>query len=167
MIVIMLLDFEANLTLNGSPAEIAIASKVESYYGYGPVYTNKLFQDSDRKIDNISKELDELTFFQLSWEDVGNNSISVSCNMDCVVIMVAWENADRQDNFVSILKDHDWILKSEQQVSWRMVRWGYRVYGRSKAILSKKIKGGAILSFIRPENDLPVSVFVNQGKKYH
>ena len=124
--------------------------------------TTELFYDSSREIDSISKDLDQLQFFQLSWGDVGNNSVEVFCNMDCVAIVVAWEHNDRQDNLINILGDQDWISRPEQHISW-VEGYYSQIKGKSKAVFSKKIEGGTTLFFNRPANDLPVSVFVTQG----
>lgn len=155
-------DFEAALTVNGEPRKIAIAIKGENMDE--PTWTSKLFHDSAREINGISNDLDRSRFFQLSWEDVNDNLVSVSCNTNCAAIVVAWEHSSRQDNIIALLKDQDWILKNEQEVSWKNWEWTY-VYGKSKAILAKKIGGGSTLSFSRPANDLPLSVFVIPGMK--
>ena len=101
--------------------KIAIAS-TESNWDE-PTWSPDLFYDSYRMINDISKDLDLQKFFQLSWEDVGNNSYSIFCNMDCAAIVVAWEHSSRQDSIISILTDQDWILKPEQDVSWVSNDW--------------------------------------------
>ena len=150
------------MTANGNAVKIAIASKDENWDE--PDWTQKVFHDSGRKFFSISKALNLMTFFQLSWEDVGNYLVSVSCNKDCAVIVVVWEHEDRQDNIINILKDQDWLPKPDQQVTWVKWHWG-EVYGKSKAVWSKKIESGATLSFDRPANDLPISVFVVEGSQ--
>ena len=157
------LDLEANLSVNGKPMNRAVAA-IEVNWNE-PSWTSQLFHDSDRKIDSISKGLDLQNFFQLSWEDVNNDLVSVSCNTDCAAIVVAWEHNFRQDNLINILKDQDWLLKTEEQMSWVNNGGWSSENGKSKAVLSKGIVGGTILSFNRPLNDLPISVFVVQGKK--
>ena len=100
---------------------MAIASKTFNMYDRS--WTSDLFYDSYRVIDSISKDLDKRNFFQLSWEDVGNNSVLISCNTDCAAIVVAWEHNSRQDSIISILTDQDWSLKTEQEVSWVSNDW--------------------------------------------
>ena len=143
--------------------KIEIASKEDEEDKWLPTSSRtRLFHDSNIEIDSISKDLDQLHFFQLSWGDISNISVDVFCNIDCAAIVVAWEHNDRQDNLINILRGQDWILKPEQHISW--VKGYYsQIKGKSKAVLSKKIEGGATLSFNRPPNDLPVSVFVTQG----
>ena len=143
--------------------KIATASTESNWHE--PSWTSKLFHDSDRRIHNISKGLNLLKFFQLSWDDVDNNLVSISCHADCAVIVVAWEHNSRQDSILSILTDQGWLLKTEEEVSWVRNSWSYE-YGKSKAVLSKGMAGGTTISFSRPLNDLPISVFVVQGKKY-
>ena len=150
------------MTVNSEPMKIAIASATTNWYE--PTWTIKVFHDSERAFDSISKNLDLMNFFQLSWEDVGNNSVLISCNVDCAAIVVAWEHSCRQDSIISLLTDQDWLLKTEQEVSWIGNDWPIE-YGKSKAILSKGIAGGTNLTFSRPSNNLPISVFVVQGKK--
>ena len=163
----MHIDLEANLTVNGKPVEMEIARKEEeweaAYDELTPTsWSSTLFHDDNRRIDIIPKDLDQSIFFQLSWENVDNTSVEVSCNKDCAAIVVAWEHNDREDNVIDILTGQNWILRSEQQASW--VNGYYtKVKGKSNAVLSKKIDVGTTLSFNRPANDLPISVFVIQG----
>ena len=49
-----------------------------------------------------------------------------------------------------------WVDSSD----WRQV-----YYGESRAVLSKNVEAGTTLSFNRPANNLPITVFVVQGKK--
>ena len=164
----MHIDLEANLTVNGKPLEMETAKKEEweEEREYDELiqtsWPSRLFYDDDRKIDSIPKDLDQSIFFQLSWENVDNTSVEVSCNKDCAAIVVVWEHNDREDNVIDILTGQNWILRSEQQASW--VNGYYtKVKGKSNAVLSKKIDVGTTLSFNRPANDLPISVFVIQG----
>ena len=150
------------MIVNGNKMKIEIIAKEPEW---GSNQTTKLFHDSVRRIDSISKDLDGSIFFQLSWEDVDSKSFSVSCNTGCAAIVVVWEHNDRQDNVIKNLKGQEWILKTEQQASWKKGYYGNYIYGNSTAVLSKKIEGGAIISFNRPANDLPLSVFVVQGMK--
>ena len=126
---------------------------------------SKLFSDNDMAIETISKELRESNLFQLNWNDVNSSSITVSCNnKDCAVIVVAWEHAARYGNITNILKSQDWILKYEQQLTWKAYNWlEGNIYGQSNEVLSKGIQAGKAVSFDRPENDLPLSIFVVHG----
>ena len=145
---------EVMVTVDGKSIEMVSAYKY-----------SKLFSDNEREIETISKELKESSLFQLNWKDVNRSSITVSCNNDdCSVIVVAWEHATRLGNITNILKSQGWLLKYEQQITWSLRDWvsGY-TYGQSKEVLSKGIQAGQTLSFDRPENDLPLSIFVVQG----
>ena len=145
---------EVMVTVDGKSIEMVSAYKY-----------SKLFSDNEREIETISKELKESSLFQLNWKDVNRSSITVSCNNDdCSVIVVAWEHATRLGNITNILKSQGWLLKYEQQITWSLRDWvsGY-TYGQSKEVLSKGIQAGHAVSFDRPENDLPLSIFVVQG----
>ena len=126
---------------------------------------SKLFSDNDMAIETISKELRESNLFQFNWKDVNRSSITVSCtSKDCAVVVVAWEHATRLGNITNILKIQGWLLKQEQQIRWKMWDWLQGdIYGQSKEVLSKSIQAGQALSFDRPGNDLPLSIFVVQG----
>ena len=153
------------MTVNGEPRKVENATSEPSLDE--PNLTSKLFHDSSREIDSISEDLYQKNFFRLSWKGVDNDLVSVSCNKDCAIIVVAWEHSSRQENLIPLLEHQDWILKEEQEVVWKDYDWSWSrdVYGKSKAVLAKKIEGGATLTFNRPVNDLPVSVFVVQGIK--
>lgn len=155
---------EAILTVNGQAMEIAIASTKEDW---GENWRSQIFHDDEGgRFESITEELDKSNFFQLSWNDVNDNLVSVSCNTDCIVIVVAWEYSGRQDTIISILEEQDWILKEEQHVTWvDSSDWRQVYYGESRAVLSKNVEAGNTLSFNRPANNLPITVFVVQGKK--
>ena len=138
---------------------------------------NKIFNDVSLKIDHISDNLlqfvghETSTFYKLSWKDTNQTSISVSCDKECVVITVLWEDETLQDSLRFDLLNQGWISKSEESMHW----WkGYgedvpRVmynYGYSKAVLSKKNPAGHTISINRPENDSPLSIIVGKGKTY-
>ena len=120
-----------------------------------------VFNDDSMTISSISKELFGSYLFQLSWNDNSNSSISILCDKDCVVIVALWDHGNRQDNLISLLQQESWMLKKEQQIKW--IKNGGD--GVTKNVLSQIVKANNSLSFSKPENDLPLSVFVFQGKK--
>ena len=120
-----------------------------------------VFNDDSMTISSISKELFGSYLFQLSWNDDSNSSISIFCDKDCVVIVALWDHGNRQDNLISLLQQESWMLKKEQHIKW--IKNGG--YGVTKNVLSQSVKANNSLSFSKPENDLPLSVFVFQGKK--
>ena len=75
------------MTVNGQAIEIAVASTKDDW---NENWRSQIFHDSEGRFESISEELDKSNFFQLGWEDVNNNLVSVSCNTDCIVIVVAW-----------------------------------------------------------------------------
>ena len=121
-----------------------------------------IFNDSVKRMDSIPHELEGTSFFQLSWNDVSETSISVSCNKNCVVIIVAWENESRLDNSTRMLNDQGWVLRRKEQITWRRGLNEF-VYGKSKGIFTKRIPANSDIMFNRPENGLPISIFVVQG----
>ena len=133
------------MTVNGQAIEIAVASTKDDW---NENWRSQIFHDSEGRFESISEELDKSNFFQLSWEDVNNNLVSVSCNTDCIVIVVAWEDIYRQDSLISILEEQDWILKEDQQVTWVESNWRGTYYGESRAVLSKNVEAG---TFFKPK----------------
>ena len=124
------------------------------------VVGSQIFLDSLIRMDSISKEIDGSTLFQLSWDDVGNSSVSISCGQDCVVIVALWEHDNRHDDLIDLLQLDGWMLRKEQQMKWN--RDGE--YGNTRGVLSQIIQANNSISFSRPENSLPISVFVFEGK---
>ena len=149
------------MTVNSKPIEASFA-----------IEGSKIFHDMSMKIDHVSDILSQKSsksFYRLSWKDTNQTSISVSCNIDCVVIGVFWEDETLQDSLRNDLMSKGWISKSEESMSWskgygeEVTRLERHNYGDSKTVLSKRNLAGHTISIIRPENDLPLSIFVING----
>ena len=149
------------MTVNSKPIEATIA-----------IEGSKIFHDVSITIDHISDMLylqASSLFYRLSWKDTNQTSISVSCNKDCVVIVVLWEDETLHDSLQNDLMNQGWISKSGESMSW-LKGYGEKVprleennYGDSKAVLSKRNQAGHTISIIRPENNLPLSIFLVEG----
>ena len=149
------------MTVNSKPIEASFA-----------IEGSKIFHDMSMKIDHVSDILSQKSsksFYRLSWKDTNQTSISVSCQKDCVVIVVLWEDRTLQDILINDLKNKGWISKSEESMGWwkgyggNVPRLEKDNYGGSKAVLSKRNTAGNTISFIKPENHLPLSIFVING----
>ena len=149
------------MTINNKPIEATIAFE-----------GTKIFHDAPMIIDQISDILSQKSsslFYRLSWKDTNQTSISVSCTKDCVVIVVIWEDETLQDTLRNNLMNQGWIYKIEESMGWwkgygeKIPRLEKHNYGDSKAVLSKRNPAGTTISIIRPENDLPTSIFVIKG----
>ena len=136
--------------VNGKPASNSVAVK-----------GIKVFHDHSLRLFSISKELSGSNLFHLSWYDDSKTSISVSCDKNCVLIVVVWKLRSRRNGLISQLQGEGWSLKDDLQISWELD--GSKEEGETEGILSKAIQAEYVFSFSKPENDLPLSILVVQG----
>ena len=121
----------------------------------------RLFSDNAYERKNQSKLIDENIWFKLSWKDVRSSSISVTSNEDLAVFLAIWELEERESSLINSLQDEGWFLKNELEIWWNYVDLSWKLHeGKTKAILVKLHQAGDTLSFNRPENHAPTSIFV-------
>ena len=121
-----------------------------------------VFHDHSMRLSGISKDLSGSSLFHLSWYDVSNTSISVSCSKNCVLIVVVWKLQGRKNCLINQLQDEGWLLKDDQHISWELD--GTMEHGETEGILSRTIPANYVFSFNKPENDLPLSIFIVKGE---
>lgn len=137
------------MTVNGNHI-----AKVNAIFG------STIFQEYSWRISSISDELRGSNLYELGWDNVNNSSVSVVCYEDCAVVVALWENENRQERLMSSLQYDGWIWKKEQKIEF----YDRVSFGKTKGVFSKAIKANQTLSFNKPENNLPISVFVVYGK---
>ena len=142
---------QVSLTVNGKPADKTTANVGSRIHSDTTVIT----------VQNISKSLVGSDLFKFSRYGLNKSSISVSSDKDCAVIVAIWNKLERRAGLIELLRSEDWVLKNDVQVSWT---YNGRFYGKTKSVLSKKLEAGKTLSLTRPENYLPITIFVVEGK---
>ena len=126
------------------------------------IFGSTLFHEYSWRISRISEELRGSNLYELGWDNVNKSSISVVCYKDCAVVVALWENEHRHENLMSSLQYDGWIRKKEQNIEF--YRSAIEEFGKTKGVFSKAIKANSTISFDKPENNLPISIFVVQGK---
>ena len=127
---------------------------------------SKIFDDESKTLTILPKEFAGAYFAQLSWNDARNSSFSVSCSKACSVIVATWnrkaKNIGGEDQWRSRYQIDGWIFKKEQKLRWD---GKYFKYGESNAVISKTIPANHTLFFNKLDDDLPITMFVIQGRK--
>ena len=127
---------------------------------------SNIFNDESKTISTLSKELAGAYLAQLNWNDVRNSSFSVSCSKACSVIIAIWngktKNIVGEDQWRNSYLADGWILKKEQELKWQAK---YQKSGETKAVISKTISANHTLLFNKVDDDLPITMFVIQGRK--
>ena len=98
--------------------------------------------------------------FQLNWNDVNNKSVSIFSDKDCAVIVAIYDQKNRRDSLIAVLQVEEWEVKKEIEI----IVGHENQHGRTKRVLSKSLKVGNELSFKVPENHMPITIFVVEGK---
>ena len=141
---------DVNLTVNGAPLTKIRAKLWE-----------RMFSDNSYTIQDISKPLLGADLYQLSWTDEKYSSIYVSSGKDAAIIVAIWEHEERQGVLMNLLQADGWTLKNDLQIRWKAP---WNEFGKTKSILSRPLKAGRFLSFSIPENNLPASILVIEGR---
>ena len=124
-----------------------------------------IFNDGSKKIHNISKPLLGSQLFKLQWKDISMNC-SISSDKESIVVVVVWELELRTDDLIDLLQLEGWILKNGLDFWWTDYKFSMHKhkYGKAKTMLSKSLQVGQTLSFNKPENHMPISILVIEGK---
>ena len=135
--------------------------------------TAEIFDDTTDQIHKIPKRLVGSHLFQLSWKNGSKISLSFTASTDSTILLAIWEddsNSLKRDPGLEISLMYDgWSLRNEfDNELWRKSRIHFDgshfvVHGKTLSILSKKIHSGQEISFNKPKNKLPISIFVVQG----
>ena len=143
-------EMEVYVTVNGKAMESTIAETYED-----------IFSDGFPTIENMTEALVGTKLFQLSWDDDTRSSITVTSNKNYAVLVAVWEHTDRVNGLINLLEAEGLAMKNDVEIWWNdeTVRWQSK-YRKTKGILSKTLQTGDTFSFIRPENHLPISIFV-------